>query len=102
MSLVGIPAAILISKITHHLVGELDRLMNMPNTHTITCPVFGRPEAADKAQLILCMSGDYRSKKEVAYILVPAIGKKVIDLGGNLQKGALPVDPPTTHINVRC
>ena len=33
------------------------------------------------------MSGDYRSKKEVAYLLVPAIGRKVVDLGGNLEKG---------------
>lgn len=34
------------------------------------------------------MSGDYRSKKEVAYLLVPSIGRKVFDLGGNLEKGA--------------
>lgn len=33
------------------------------------------------------MSGDYRSKKEVSYLLVPAVGRKVIDLGGDLQKG---------------
>ncbi|KIM88935.1 hypothetical protein PILCRDRAFT_245320 [Piloderma croceum F 1598] len=32
------------------------------------------------------MSGDYRSKKEVAYLLVPAVGRKVYDLGGNLEK----------------
>ena len=38
------------------------------------------------------MAGDYRSKKEVAYLLVPAIGFKVIDLGGDVEKGksALP------------
>ena len=35
----------------------------------------------------MVMSGDYRSKKEVAYLLVPAIGRKVVDLGGNLEKG---------------
>lgn len=33
------------------------------------------------------MSGDYRSKKEVAFLLVPAVGRKVIDLGGNVEKG---------------
>jgi hypothetical protein len=32
------------------------------------------------------MSGDYRSKKEVAHLFVPAIGRKVYDLGGNLEK----------------
>ncbi|EJD04439.1 NAD-binding protein [Fomitiporia mediterranea MF3/22] len=69
------------------LAGELDEMISgFPHTHLITCPVFGAPAAADKAQLLLVMSGDYRSKKEVAYILVPAIGRKVIDLGGNLEK----------------
>jgi len=65
----------------------LDELLSeAPNTHLITCPVFGPPAAADKAQLVIVMSGDYRSKKEVAYLLVPAVGRKVVDLGGNLQK----------------
>lgn len=62
-------------------------ISGFPHTHLITCPVFGAPAVADKAQLVLVMSGDYRSKKEVAYLLVPAIGRKVIDLGGNLEKG---------------
>jgi len=35
---------------------------------------------------VIVMSGDYRSKKELAYILVPAIGRKIVDLGGNLEK----------------
>lgn len=71
--------------------GELDNLISeFPHTHLITCPVFGPPPSADKAQLLLAMSGDYRSKKEVAYLLVPAIGRKVIDLGGNLEKGVRP------------
>ena len=50
-------------------------------------PVFGAPPVADAAQLIVVMAGDYRSKKEVAHVLIPAMGRKVIDLGGNLQKG---------------
>ena len=62
-------------------------ISGFPHTHLITCPVFGRLSVADKAGLVLVMSGDYRSKKEVAYLLVPAIGRKVIDLGGNLEKG---------------
>lgn len=33
------------------------------------------------------MSGDYRSKREVAYLLVPGVGRKVFDLGGNIEKG---------------
>lgn len=50
-------------------------------------PVFGAPAAAQAAQLIVVMAGDYRSKKEVAHLLIPAMGRKVIDLGGNLEKG---------------
>jgi hypothetical protein len=67
--------------------GELDNLIShVPHSRLITCQVFGAPAAADKAQLVLIMSGDYRSKKEVAYLLVPAVGRKVYDLGGNLEK----------------
>jgi 3-hydroxyisobutyrate dehydrogenase-like beta-hydroxyacid dehydrogenase len=70
------------------LAGELDKLISSnANTHLVTCPVIGPPIAADKAQLLLLMSGDYRSKKEAAYVLVPAIGRRVVDLGGDLQKG---------------
>jgi hypothetical protein len=42
---------------------------------------------AENATLIFALSGDYRSKKEVAYTLVPAIGRRVLDLGGNVEKG---------------
>lgn len=34
----------------------------------------------------MVMAGDYRSKKEVAHLFIPAMGRKVIDLGGNLEK----------------
>jgi hypothetical protein len=39
---------------------------------------------AENATLMIALSGDYRSKKEVAYTLVPAIGRLVLDLGGNI------------------
>jgi len=48
--------------------------------------VFGTPFVAAAAQLVIVMSGDYRSKKEVAHMLVPAVGKKVVDLGGNITQ----------------
>jgi hypothetical protein len=35
------------------------------------------------------MSGDYLCKKEIAHLLVPAVGRKVVDLGGNLEKGMM-------------
>ncbi|KAG6895085.1 hypothetical protein C0992_003211 [Termitomyces sp. T32_za158] len=41
---------------------------------------------AAKGQLLIVMSGDYRSKKEIAYLFVPGVGRKVVDLGENLEK----------------
>ncbi|GJE89535.1 NAD(P)-dependent oxidoreductase [Phanerochaete sordida] len=69
------------------LAGELDTLMSsVPHCHLVMAPVFGAPPVADAAQLIVVMAGDYRSKKEVAHLMIPAMGRKVIDLGGNLEK----------------
>ncbi|KAJ7608710.1 NAD-P-binding protein [Roridomyces roridus] len=69
------------------LAGELDLLISsIPHCRLITSPVFGTPLVAASAQLVIVMSGDYRSKKEAAHTLVPAVGRKVIDLGGNLEK----------------
>lgn len=71
------------------LAGDLDRLLSsFPHTRFITSPIFGPPPAADKATLLIAMSGDYRSKKEVAFLLVPAVGRKVIDLGENVEKAS--------------
>ena len=60
-------------------------------------PVFGAPKVADAAQLIVVMAGDYRSKKEVAHLLVPAMGRRVIDLGGNLEKGVYDASFSSIH-----
>ena len=69
---------------------ELDNLIStIPSAHFVASPVFGAPAAASAAQLLIVMSGDYRSKKEVAHILHPAVGRKVMDLGGNVEKGTL-------------
>ncbi|KAG9222414.1 hypothetical protein CCMSSC00406_0002749 [Pleurotus cornucopiae] len=75
------------STIYPSLAGELDRLItSIPKLHLITCPVFGTPAVAEKGQLLIVMSGDYIAKKEIAHLFVPAVGRKVIDLGGNLEK----------------
>jgi hypothetical protein len=39
--------------------------------------VFGAPPAADKAQLIVVLAGEYKIRKEIAYLVVPAVGRKV-------------------------
>ena len=73
-------------------LGELDALITaIPHCHLVTGPVFGPPAMAETAGLILVLSGDYRSKKEVAYTLVPAIARRVMDLGGNVEKGDIAV-----------
>lgn len=42
------------------------------------------------------MSGDYASKKILSHLLVPAVGRKVIDLGEDLEKGLfLPIQHRT-------
>ncbi|KAK0465458.1 NAD-P-binding protein [Desarmillaria tabescens] len=69
------------------LAGELDKLVSaVPHSNLVTSPIIGAPKAADARQLIIVMSGDYRSKKDVAYLLVPAVGRRIIDLGENLEK----------------
>ncbi|KAF8746859.1 NAD-P-binding protein, partial [Rhizoctonia solani] len=71
------------------LTVEIDRLLSkIPHVHFVSGPVFGPPAAAEKGQLVSALAGHYRSKKEVAYILVPAVSRKVIDLGGNVEKAA--------------
>lgn len=71
--------------------GELDELLSkIPHTYFVTCPVFGLPPVADKAQLLLAVSGGvYHARKEVAHLLCPAMGRKVIDLGERPEKGPL-------------
>ncbi|KAL7419915.1 hypothetical protein Q5752_005832 [Cryptotrichosporon argae] len=67
--------------------GKIERLASgKPHRAFLTCPVFGVPRAAEKADLILAISGDYFAKKHVAHALVPAIGKKVMDLGSNVER----------------
>lgn len=75
----------------HSCAGELDALISsIPHCHLVTAPVLGPPATAEVAALIICMSGEYRAKKELAHLLVPAVGRKVLDLGGNIEKGVLP------------
>ncbi|OCF34094.1 hypothetical protein I316_04041 [Kwoniella heveanensis BCC8398] len=67
--------------------GKLERLASSaPHRSFLSCPVFGVPKAAETADLILAISGDYFAKKHAAHALVPAIGKKVMDLGSNVER----------------
>ncbi|KAF9245888.1 hypothetical protein BU15DRAFT_70949 [Melanogaster broomeanus] len=69
------------------VAGDVDSLLSsIPHCHFIASPVIGPPMAAKDGKLLVLMSGDYGAKKEVAYLLVPGVGRKVIDVGGNVEK----------------
>jgi len=57
--------------------------------HFLSCPVFGPPAAAKSAGLLIVVSGDATAREVVKPILVPAIGKGVLDAGDDSSKGAL-------------
>ncbi|TFK41881.1 hypothetical protein BDQ12DRAFT_645179 [Crucibulum laeve] len=78
------------STIYPSLAAELDLMVSsLPNSHLVTCPVLGTPIIADKLQLLLVMSGNYRARREIAYLLVLAAGRKVVDLGEDLEKAPI-------------
>ncbi|KAL1410309.1 hypothetical protein Q8F55_004315 [Vanrija albida] len=67
--------------------GQLERdATAKPRRTFLAAPVFGVPRAAEKAQLIIAMAGDLFAKKVASHALVPAIGKKVMDLGSNVER----------------
>ncbi|KAF9451414.1 NAD(P)-binding protein [Macrolepiota fuliginosa MF-IS2] len=69
------------------VTGELDTILSqIPHIHLVICPVLGTPAVADKSQLMLLMSGNHASKKLLSQLLVPAVGRKVMDLGEDLEK----------------
>ncbi|KAF8324060.1 NAD(P)-binding protein [Clavulina sp. PMI_390] len=70
--------------------GELDEMISKasPMAHFVACPVFGAPAAADKRQLLIVLAGELKIKKEVAYLVVPALGSRIVDMGGNVEKAA--------------
>ncbi|KAH6916693.1 NAD binding domain of 6-phosphogluconate dehydrogenase-domain-containing protein [Coprinopsis sp. MPI-PUGE-AT-0042] len=71
------------------LAGELDKIVSVfPHTHLITCPVLGATPVAQNAGLLFIMAGEHHSKKQVAHILVPSVGRKVLDLGGDVEKAS--------------
>jgi len=54
----------------------------------LCCPVFGPPAVAKTAQLLLVMSGAEQGKERVKSLLVPTVGKSIIDVGEDCGKGA--------------
>lgn len=74
------------STISPSLAVEIDKLLNnCSRCHFVASPIIGPPAAADAGQLTVIMSGDYHCKKKATHLLIP-VGRKIIDLGGNIEK----------------
>ncbi|GMK58475.1 hypothetical protein CspeluHIS016_0505070 [Cutaneotrichosporon spelunceum] len=69
------------------LAGDLERQASTKRGRSfIACPVFGVPRAAERGNLVLAIAGDYFAKKVVSHTLCPGIGKKVMDMGANVER----------------
>lgn len=68
--------------------GQLERLASHghPSRHFLSCPVFGPPPLAASAQLMIVMAGNIHAKRHVAHVLVPSVGRKVLDMGNDVEK----------------
>ncbi|KAI6120689.1 NAD(P)-binding protein [Pisolithus croceorrhizus] len=75
------------STIYPSLAAEVDKsLSKFSYCHFVASPVFGPPAEANAGKLVIAMSGDYRSKQVAAHLMFPGVGRKVVDLGGNVEK----------------
>ncbi|CAD6569799.1 MAG: hypothetical protein TREMPRED_005454, partial [Tremellales sp. Tagirdzhanova-0007] len=52
----------------------------------LSCPVFGNPPVAKAAQLVLVVSGAEEGRSRLKPLLVPAIGRSIIDVGEDVGK----------------
>lgn len=59
-----------------------------PNRHFLCAPVFGPPPFAKDAQLVMAIAGQYSAKKRVSHALCPAVVRKVMDLGSDVERAA--------------
>ncbi|GAA5861450.1 hypothetical protein JCM8547_006131 [Rhodosporidiobolus lusitaniae] len=68
--------------------GELEREATRLGLMFLACPVFGPPPAAKSAQLVIVLSGDVFAKRTVLPFLVPALARKSIDVGSNVERAS--------------
>lgn len=59
-----------------------------PNRHFLCAPVFGPPPFAKDAKLVMAIAGQYHAKKRVSHALCPAVVRKVMDLGSDVERAA--------------
>lgn len=69
--------------------GQLEReATKIPGAVYLCAPVFGPPPMAEEAKLVFVLSGDVFAKKKVAPYLVPAIGRRILDVGSDVERAA--------------
>ncbi|GAA5829479.1 hypothetical protein JCM3766R1_001113 [Sporobolomyces carnicolor] len=69
--------------------GSLERrAAKIPWCFWLSCPVFGPPPLAKEAKLVVILSGDVFAKRHVEGLLVPSMGRKVIDVGANVERAS--------------
>ncbi|KAJ9093071.1 hypothetical protein QFC21_006564 [Naganishia friedmannii] len=61
---------------------------SVPNRHFLSAPVFGPPPLAKSAGLVMAMAGQYHAKKRVSHAICPAMVRKVMDLGSDVERAA--------------
>jgi 3-hydroxyisobutyrate dehydrogenase-like beta-hydroxyacid dehydrogenase len=61
---------------------------SVPNRHFLSAPVFGPPPLAKSAGLIMAIAGQYHAKKRVSHAVCPAVVRKVMDLGSDVERAA--------------
>lgn len=71
------------------VTGRLEKqAASFPNRYLLCCPVMGPPPLAKAAKLVMIVSGDYHARKIVSQFLVPAMGRKILDVGSNVERAA--------------
>jgi len=69
------------------VAGQLgSKITAFHKTYFVMAPVFGAPAAANAAKLIITLGGDYNSRQDIARLVVPSIGRKIVDLGESVEK----------------
>ncbi|KAK4050930.1 hypothetical protein OIO90_004906 [Microbotryomycetes sp. JL221] len=69
--------------------GQLERQASkLDNVYFCQAPVFGPPPMAEQAKLVWILSGDVVARKWVEPFLVPSMGRKVLDVGSNVEKAS--------------
>ncbi|GAA6007662.1 hypothetical protein JCM11491_003916 [Sporobolomyces phaffii] len=69
--------------------GDLERrAAKIPWCFFLAAPVFGPPPLAKEAKLVVVLSGDIFAKRHVEGLLVPSMGRKVLDVGANVERAS--------------